>query len=131
MLGGEATEEFWVGGLGDGALEECWSRGTGSDEDRCSGFVDMRRRNNDGDARLPGTGSPSWVGSSVSEDGKANRGCLRSSNGETFDPELVFDVVRCQVNGSRGGGIGGGIRPILEDSLRGSSVVWCSGTAVS
>ena len=45
----------------------------------------------------------------TSGDGIGNWILFRSSKGETSEPELLFEVDRCQENGRGGGDIGGGI----------------------
>ena len=65
----------------------------------------------------------------ISGDGSGKRGCLRSSNGETSELELAFDVDRCHENGRRvGGGMGGGVRPVLR---RDPSDMWSLGGGAS
>ena len=52
-------------------------------------------------------------------DGKGNWSFLRSSDGDMFEPELSLRAVRCIETMHHGDGIGGGIRPTLEEGGRG------------
>ena len=56
-----------------------------------------------------------------SGDGRGNWDLLRSSSGETLEPELLPEVVRCQENRwLHGGGMGGGMRKGLFVTLSSS-----------